>query len=116
MITERDLQEAIAECQGERNPTANTCMKLAAFYTIYEHMYGKPKDGLSKSVQSDASYTAPPPPESGAISAKSESEFAGAIDGKAWNDVFPIFEELMATISVLNPRLYRAALRKFEDA
>lgn len=110
MITEKDLQEAIAECQGERNPNASTCMKLAAFYTIYEHMYGQPKNGLS-----GASYTAPSPPESGAISAKSESEFAGAIDGKDWNDVFPIIDELMSTVSVLNPRLYRAAMRKFED-
>ena len=34
MITEMDLQEAIAECQGKRNPNADTCIKLAAFYII----------------------------------------------------------------------------------
>ena len=39
MITEQDLQEAIAECQGERHPNANTCMKLAAFYTIKNELY-----------------------------------------------------------------------------
>ena len=39
MITEKDLQEAIAECQGERSPNASTCIKLAAFYTIKEHLY-----------------------------------------------------------------------------
>ncbi len=41
MITEHDLQEAIAECQGKRNPDANTCIKLAAFYTIKEHLFPK---------------------------------------------------------------------------
>ena len=34
MITERDLIEAIAECEGERDPTAYTCLKLAAFYYL----------------------------------------------------------------------------------
>ena len=43
MITEHDLQEAIAECQGKRNPDAKTCMMLAAFYTIRREMFGKPE-------------------------------------------------------------------------
>ena len=37
MIKEEDLQEAIAECQGVRNPNANTCLKLASYYTILDH-------------------------------------------------------------------------------
>ena len=43
MITEKDLLEAIAECQGERNPNANTCIKLAAYYTILDHLSDKNK-------------------------------------------------------------------------
>ena len=39
MITEQDLQAAIAECEGVRNPTSNTCLKLAAYYTIKDKMY-----------------------------------------------------------------------------
>ena len=38
MITEQDLLSAIAECQGERNPNANTCIKLAAYYTILDNI------------------------------------------------------------------------------
>ena len=41
MITEKDLQEAIAECQGQRNPNASTCIKLAAFLTIQKELFGK---------------------------------------------------------------------------
>ena len=44
MIREEDLQEAIAECQGQRNPNANTAIKLAAFYTIRRELFGEGKD------------------------------------------------------------------------
>ena len=44
MITEKDLQEAIAEGQGQRNPNANTCIKLAAFLTIRKEMFGEVQD------------------------------------------------------------------------
>ena len=44
MITEKDLQDAIAECQGERKPNANTCIKLAAYFTIYDHLFPKEAD------------------------------------------------------------------------
>ena len=50
MITEKDLQEAIAECQGERNPNANTCIKLAAFYTIRNELFGNSDKLLLHSV------------------------------------------------------------------
>ena len=46
MITEKDLQEAIAECIGQRNPNANTAIKLAAFYTIKRELYGEDKDAV----------------------------------------------------------------------
>ena len=37
MITRKDLIEAIEKCQGQKNPNANTCIKLAAYYTILDH-------------------------------------------------------------------------------
>ena len=33
------LDEAIAECQGQRNPDSKTCMMLAAFLTIKKELY-----------------------------------------------------------------------------
>ncbi len=69
MITAQDLQEAIAECQGERNPNANTCIKLAAFLTIEREMYGEPPE-----------YSYAPPGDQ--IIAEGNSEFQRAIDGK----------------------------------
>ena len=35
VIREDDVREAIAEMQGQKNPNANTCIKLAAYYIYY---------------------------------------------------------------------------------
>ena len=104
MITERDLQEAIAECQGERNPNANTCIKLAAFYTIRDAMYGKTMQTGSYSFAAD-----PAAPETLIVN-KSGSEFARMIDGREQAEVWPLMDEMMDTIHAIHPRLYRAVM------
>ena len=104
MITHEDLRQAIAECQGVRNPTANTCIKLAAYLTIQRFMY----------EDTGESYTAPL--NSGEVIAMSGSEFAAAVDGKQYATVLPIIEELMEAISLLQPRLYAATIRKLKEA
>ena len=108
MITEQDLKEAIAECQGERDPNASTCIKLAAFYIILDHMYDTPP-------QHNSGYSFSAPPVSGnskGIDYSGQSEFAGAIRGKDPNDVWPVIDELMSTVNIINPGLYSGVLRK----
>lgn len=108
MITEQDLQEAIAECKGQRNPNANTCIKLAAFYTIKEHLF--PKDNVSPSdLQERYSYDAPP-----MIEYNGDSEFAQAIEGRAVDEIIPIIDEAMEALKVLNPQFYKSIMRKIE--
>ena len=81
MIKIEDLQEAIAECQGVRNPTSATCIKLAAYYTILDHLENKQPEIYS--------YTMPSIEK---IDYKSNSEFGQLIDGKDINDILPIIE------------------------
>lgn len=112
MITEQDLQEAIAECQGERNPNANTCIKLAAFYTIKNELF--PTDNKTKSV--DYSF-APPPTEtpldtSGTIGDYGESDFLQAVKGKDPAEVWAVMDELMETLLLVNHRVYDGVMRK----
>ena len=108
MITEKDLQEAIAECQGQRNPNANTCIKLAAFYTIRREMFGEEKnDGHLPG------YSYLPDPQSTAellIRNDSDSDFARAIDGRRQEEVWPLLDEMMDTIHAIHPRLYAAVM------
>ena len=108
MITEHDLDSAIAECQGKRNPDAKTCIMLAAFYTIRREMFGEEKDA-------GQSYSYAPAPEREVVEFDSDSEFANLIRGRDQNEIWPIMDELMDAVHTLLPRLYNAVLRKLEE-
>ena len=110
MITKQDLLEAIAECQGTRSPNANTAIKLAAFYTILDHLEDSTNDvrpvesvGQSFALSGD-----------GSVRYDGQSEFARAIDGRQQADVWPVMDELMDTIKALNERLYNGVMRKLQ--
>lgn len=106
MITVADIEEAIAECQGVRNPNASVCIKLAAFYTILDHLQEEHPARLPI-----ASYD-PPPPEDDGVYFESETEFGKMVQGKKGEDVWPVIDELMSTLRVMQPRLYEAVLRR----
>lgn len=111
MITEQDLREAIAECEGTTKPNANTCIKLAAFYTILKEMKG------SENVEPSPIYRTPQ--YSMAIGEPilrySDSEFSQLTEDKGIEEVFPIIDELMDALMVMNPKLYDSVIRKIED-
>lgn len=116
MIREEDVREAIAEMQGQRNPNANTCIKLAAYYTILDHLVEEsvPAEEIARSPQQGQepySYSGADPEQ---ILYSGDSAFAARITGKAQADVWPVIDELMTTIQVLNPRLYGAVMQKLE--
>ena len=102
MITKNDLDTAIAECQGKRNPDANTCIKLAAFYTIKREMYG----------EEPMSYSYAPAQNQNTIEIDSDSEFARAVNGMNSDEFLPIIDELMSTLQIIQPRLYSAVMMK----
>lgn len=116
MITEKDLQEAIAECEGQRNPTANTCIKLAAFYTIKQHLFPDPDPDNSASFPQVYSYTPAPPAETNYVSYDGGSEFAQAVQSLPEDLAWEIMDELMSTLEVLNPKLYSSTIRKIRAA
>ena len=102
MITEKELREAIAECQGQRNPNANTCIKLASFYTILDHI-------KEEEPMPSYSYAAQPAIESGY---SSDTEFGQRISNMDINEVLTVMDELMTTLSIINPRLYNGVMAK----
>ena len=107
MITKQDLVQAIAECQGERNPNASTCIKLAAFLTIQRELYGEEKDAVQLPAYSYA-----PAPDRNIIEIDSDSEFARAVNGMDTGEFLPIIDELMGTLQIIQPRLYNAVMMK----
>ena len=128
MISEMDLQEAIAECEGQRSPNANTCLKLAAFYTIRDQLFGR------KNEKPDGQYISLEDAErilnmrsgfshdsgidqktSVAISYSSGTEFSDAIHGKDIDAILPVLDEVMDSVRMVIPRLYDGAIRKLYD-
>ena len=112
MITEEALREAIAECQGKRNPNRETCEMLAAFYIIQDHLYGTGKEKVSDGY----SYAPEPNVEQAEqVHYSSGSEFSRAIEGKDVDDVMPVIDEAMEAVRVMLPRLYKGVMRRLEE-
>lgn len=110
MITEQDLLEAIAECQGQRNPSSQTCIKLAAYYTILNNLHQ-----TSDTPVSHGGYSYSPPNTENAVEYTSNTDFAKIINGKSASTMWAIVDELMSTLMYLNPKLYNDAMRKFSE-
>ena len=106
MIRREDLLEAIAECEGVRNPTSSTCIKLAAYYTILNQMH-------------DATELVPKAPEYSFASAPeipfTSSEFSQLVKSKGIEKAFPILEEAMQALYVCNERMYKGIIRQLES-
>ena len=108
MITEYDLQAAIAECQGHKNPNRDTCMMLAAFYTIQDHLYPKAEEPPAAQYSFASGQT-------DQVSYDSGTAFSDAIQGKDMNEVLAVMDEAMTTIQALLPRLYNGIMQELTD-
>lgn len=100
MIKESELIDAIADCHGTRNPNANTCIKLASYYTILDHI-----SKVSEPYEKGYSYD---PPDEYA----SDTEFGRAIRGMETKHVLATIDELMETLRIFQPVLYDAFIGK----
>ena len=108
MIREEDLREAIAECEGARSPTASTCVKLAAYYTLLNHKFRSNEDQSSSPFPS-YSFAQEPDIHFG------NSEFSSVVEEKGISKCFPIIDEMMGALEMLIPKLYNATMRKLEE-
>lgn len=106
MITKNDLEEAIAECQGARSPNANTCIKLASYYVIKDHLEKSELPVVRLPYAEGNSYDA------GSRKYRSDTQFGKAIEHADDYDVMQTIDELLETLRVLQPRLYDAFIRK----
>lgn len=121
MITEQDLQEAIAECLGQRKPNAATCLKLASFYIIKHELYPEdadesflPVNGYSLANSYDLADN-PTDNYNQVNEYYSETDFGKSIENKNITNILNIFDELMTALQVLQPRLYNNVLKKLNE-
>lgn len=104
MILERDLIQAIRECEADPI-TSNKVGKLADLYVIYDHLYGDPMSGYSTAPAKDDRVYTP-----------GGSAFLDAVDGRKADRVWRILDELMEATKTLHPRMYDAVMDKIVDA
>lgn len=102
MIKEDELYEAIGDLEACENPTFQTCQKLATFYTIKNELYGEKKNEIKSSQPRNI------------INNYGDSKFLNAINGVNIEKVLDVIDELMETLSVINPRLYDGVMRKLK--
>ena len=95
LITRSDLLDAIEKCQGQKNPNASTCIKLAAYYTILDHT---PEEKF------DYSYANEP-----------LSEFKNVVNRKSNESVMSVMDDLMEELQKVNPKLYYATMEKLGE-
>jgi len=100
MFSKVELLDAIDEL--ENSPaTYQNAEKLATFYLLYDHLYIQ-KEPLQR-IESTREVT---------IDRYGDSDFLEAITDKKSEDIWRIMDELMATLEMLQPKLYRATIDK----
>ena len=106
MVTERELLEAIEECEsGQITPPKLN--RLADLYIVYEHLFGYDEPLYRELPINDTQKAT----EKGLTTNRS-TEFLTLIDGKEAERVLDILDELAEAVKVLHPRMYDSLLRK----
>ena len=104
MITEKELYSEINRLENCENPHFSECQKLAVLYTIKNELYGEntPEIRSEKPIET-------------VIDDYGDSDFYKTIVGKKSEFVLGILDELMETLSIIQPRLYAGVLRKLNQ-
>lgn len=105
MFTQSELQDAIDELQNGSH-TIQNCGKLASAYIVLDH--------ISQDRGYSTEYKEPVKAEriTDNVGDYGDSEFLHVIKGKNAEDMWLLMDELMSTLTVLNPRLYDSVIDK----
>lgn len=107
MITEKELQGAIDEL--ETAPSSyDGCAVLAALYALKDRYYGN--DGAFSEPFNRTSLNSV---RAQTLHSNNDSEFLKTVEGKSWEEVLPLIDELLMAVKVYQPKLYEAFLRRF---
>lgn len=119
MITEPELQEAIAYYQGKLDPNSNDVVKLAACLIVQDMLFGKSEQQSAPDeplrLIPSYSYAPPPEPVETTIEYTSDTDFGRLIYGRNAGEIWPIIDELVSKpVQAFSPRLYDALFCKLK--
>lgn len=103
MFTQAELVDAIDQINNGKHSIQN-CEKLAAIYTVLDHLYGEEKPmimGYSNDNKVEST-----------IGLYGDSQFLTMIAGKSAKEMWLLMDELVEAVSVYNPRLMNSFYNK----
>lgn len=117
MITEKDLQEAIAYCNGKTDPKRDDAILLAACYILQDHMLdseGKNNNDVFPSYSYAQGLENIPEYSRETVGDYGKSIFLQAVAGQEPSKMWEIMDELMDTLKMVNERVYNGVMRKIQ--
>lgn len=102
MLTKRELEEAIEECE-DAPVSFDNAHKLATLYNLYDRMYSEQQPMVRTEVF-----------EEEVIGDYGDTELYRIVNGKRAEDVWQVMNELMETLMIVNPRLYDGVIRRLK--
>ncbi len=120
MLDKAEIRKEIARLEYEESSYHNYAM-LADLYVIRKQMQEDEKGSRSTRLHA---YSGAPAPAVQAAASQAEvpqtvgsygdSDFLRAIEGKKPSTVWPIIDELMDTLAVVNARVYNSVMQKIK--
>lgn len=99
MIDYTEIENEIMTMESDRDTSYAALGRLAPLYTAM----------IYKAISGKTPIQQPQP-----LSLSGDSSFIVAVNGKDSVKVYAVLDELMSALSVVNPRLYDATMRKLE--
>lgn len=110
MLDEREIRKEIARLEYEESSYPNYA-KLADLYAIRREMRG----GSGEPLSPYSVATSSEPAAQYAVGQYGDSDFLLAVSGKDPGKVWPIIDELMDTLAMVNKKVYDSVLRKIQN-
>ena len=120
MLDAAEIRKEIARLEYEESDYKNYA-KLADLYVIRKQMQEDERGSRSTRMQTYSGDPAPivqtAAPQAAApqtVGSYGDSDFLRAVEGKDPSKVWPIMDELMDTLALVNTRVYNSVMQKIE--
>lgn len=119
MYTKHELLDAIDEISEGKHSIQN-CEKLAAIYTVLDHLYPEntenpQKLGLNNQIMGYSFDNKVETENNSVVGRYGNSDFLKVISDKDTRSMWLLMNELMDAIMVLDPRLYDSIMRRLNE-
>lgn len=117
MLIKQEVDAEISELENRENHNASAVARLASLYTIRDHMDADPAQDYVPFASPfyERTYSQAAAPSEDILGAYGDSEFLQAIAGKSSAAVWLIIDDLMATLKVVNGKVYDSVMRKIRQ-